>query len=69
MTRNKSPSNELMNRILRRIKKNLEDSGEVIFRYVFRTHNQQADDYANQVVAKIEGNIRQNQEEYHNSVP
>jgi len=58
-----------MNRIIRRIRKNLEDFGDVIFRHVLRTHNQQADYYANQVVEKIEGNIRENQEEYHNSVP
>lgn len=58
-----------MNIILRRIKKNLEDSDDVIFRHVLRTHNQQADYYANQQVEKIEANTHENQEEYHNSVP
>ena len=50
MARNKSTSNEFMNKILRRIRKNLEDSGEVIFRHVMRTHNQHADYYPNQAV-------------------
>jgi len=69
MARNKSPSNDFMNIILKRIRNNLEDSGDVIFRHVLRTHNQQADYYANQTMKKIEGNIRENQEVYHNSVP
>jgi len=40
MAQNKSSSNEFMNKILRRIRKNLKDSSDVIFRHVLRTHNQ-----------------------------
>ena len=69
MERNKKPSNEHMNRIFRRIRKNLEGSGDVIYRHVLRIHNQQAGYFASQVVEKNEGHVRENQEEYHNSVP
>lgn len=69
MARNKKPSNEHMNKIFRRIKKNLEGSGDVIYRHVLRIHNQQVDHFANQAVKKNEGLVRENQEEYHSSVP
>ena len=69
MARNKNPSNEFMNRIFRRIRKNLEDSGDVIYRHVLRIHNQKADYFANQAVKKNEGLVCENQEEYHNFVP
>jgi len=69
MERNKNPSNEFMNTILRRIRKNLESSGNVIFRHVLRIHNQQVDYFANQAMGKNEGHVRENQEEYHNSIP
>jgi len=69
MARNKNPSNEFMNLIFRRIKKNLEGFGDVIFRDVLRIHNQQADYFANHVVEKNEGNVHENQEKYHNFIP
>ena len=40
IARNKNPSNEFMNKILKRIRKNLEGFGNVIFRHVLRIHNQ-----------------------------
>ena len=55
MARNKNPSNEHMNRIFRRIRKNLEGSSDVIYRHVLRIHNQQADYFVNQAVKKNEG--------------
>lgn len=55
MARNKKPSNEHMNRIFRRIRKNLEGSGDVIYRHVLRIHNQQADYFAKQAVKKMKG--------------
>ena len=69
MARNKNPSNEFMNKIFRRIRKNLEGSGNVIFKHILRIHNQQADYFANQAVEKNEGHVHESQEEYHNSVP
>lgn len=69
MARNKNPSNESMNRIFRRVRKNLEDFGDVIFRHVLRIHNQQANYFENQAVKKNEGHVRENQEEYQNSIP
>jgi len=47
MSRNKKPSNEHMNVIFRRIKKNLEGSGDIIYKHVLRIHNQQVDYVAN----------------------
>ena len=58
--RNKKPSDEHMNRIFRRIGKNLEGSGNVIDRHVLRIHNQQADYFANQAVEKNEGHVCEN---------
>lgn len=40
MVRNKKPSNEHMNKIFRRIRKNLEGFGDVIYKHVLRIHNQ-----------------------------
>ena len=60
MARNKKPSNEFMNIIFRRIRKNLEGSGDVIYRHVLRTHNQQANYFANQAVKKNEGLVWEN---------
>ena len=39
MARNKNRSNDFMNKIFRRNKKNLEGSGNVIYRHVLRIHN------------------------------
>ena len=52
MTRNKNPRNEFMNRILRRIKMNLDGSSDVIYRHVLRIHNQQVEYFANQATKK-----------------
>jgi len=61
MARNRNPSNEFMNIILRRIRKNLEGSSNVIFRHVLRIHDQQVDYFANQVVERNEGHVHENQ--------
>jgi len=53
----KNPNNEFMNRVYRRIRKNLEGLGDVIFRHVLRTHNQQADHFTKQAVKRSEGSI------------
>jgi len=50
MIQTKSPSNEFMSRIIKRIRRNLEDSGSVTFKHILRLHNQQADFHANQAV-------------------
>lgn len=47
MVRNKNPSNEFMSRIIERIRRNLEGSGNVTFKHVLRIHNHQADHHAN----------------------
>lgn len=39
MARDKNPNNEFINRVYRRSMKNLEGSGDVIFRHILRTHN------------------------------
>lgn len=69
MARKKNQRNDFMSRIFRRITKNLEGSGDVIFKHVLRIHNQQVNYFANQAMKKNEGNVRENHEEYHNSVP
>lgn len=40
MNQNISPSNEFMSRIIKRIRRNLEDSGSVTFKHILRLHNQ-----------------------------
>jgi len=69
MGRNKSPSNEFMSRIIKRIRRNVEGSGNVTFKHILRIHNQQADHHANQAVEKKEGSFHENKEEYYHSVP
>lgn len=59
MARHKNPSNEFMNKIYKRIEKNLEGSGDVIFRHVMRTQNHQAGHFANQAMKRIEGRVRE----------
>jgi len=55
MARNQKPSNEFMNRIFKRIRKNFEGSGDVIYKHVLRIHNQQAYCFANQAMKKMKG--------------
>jgi len=69
MAQNKNPSNEFMSIIIKRVRRNLEDSGNVTFKHVLRIHNQQADHYANQAVEKNEENVCENHDEYYNYVP
>ena len=57
ITRVKSPSNEYMRRIIKRIRRNLEASGKVTFKHIMRCHNQQADFYANEAVGSNEGKV------------
>ena len=44
-----------MNIIFIGIRKNLEGSGDVIYRHVLRIHNQHADYFVNQAVKKMKG--------------
>lgn len=69
MARNKSPNNVAINRIYKRIRAHLEGSRMVTFKHVLRTHNELADEFANQVVHRTEGTTRENKEIYHTSVP
>lgn len=69
MSRDKNPNNVSINIIYKRIRKNLEGSGVVTFKHVLRTHNQLADQFANQAVKRAEGITRENEEIYHTSVP
>jgi len=39
MNQTKSPSNEFMSRIIKRIRNNLEDSGSVTFKHILKLHN------------------------------
>lgn len=69
MASKKSPSNSAMNRIYKRIRKNLDNAGKVTFKHILREHNKIVDKYANKATNRSEGDIRENKELYYKSIP
>lgn len=44
-------------------------AGKITFKHMLRENNNTTDHYANMEITRMEGEIRENEEVYHNSIP
>ena len=58
-----------MNKIFKQIRNNLDNAGKVTFKHILREHNKTTNHYDNKAINRREGDIKENEEFYHNSIP